>query len=64
MHLVDIVSHAGMGIFAEIAMILFLLAFAVIAIATYRPGNRGAMDAAARLPLEDEPAQREEEIRS
>jgi cbb3-type cytochrome oxidase subunit 3 len=65
MHLVDIVSHSGLAGFAETAMVLFLLAFLVIVIATYKPSNRKAMDAASRLPFEDDPAgQREEETRS
>jgi cbb3-type cytochrome oxidase subunit 3 len=65
MHLVDIMSHAGLAGYAELAMILFMLAFLVIVIATFRPSNRKAMDAASRLPFEDDPAgEREEDIRS
>jgi cbb3-type cytochrome oxidase subunit 3 len=65
MHLVDIMSHAGLAGYAELAMILFMLAFLVIVIATFRPSNRKAMDAASRLPFEDDPAgEREEDTRS
>lgn len=65
MRLVDVMSHAGLATYAELAMILFLLAFLVIVIATFRPSNHKAMDAASRLPFDDEPAgQREEDIRS
>ncbi len=61
MHLVDIVSHAGLAIWAELALVLFLLAFVVIVIATFRPSNHRAMDAASRLPFDDDPAARREE---
>lgn len=65
MHLADIVSHAGLAGYAEAGMVLFLLAFLGIVIAVFRPSNHRAMDAASRLPLEDDPAAaREEEMRS
>ncbi len=65
MHLVDLMSHAGLALWAEMAMVLFLLAFLVIVIATFRPSNRRDMDAASRLPFDDEPAgPREEDTRS
>ncbi len=65
MKLSDIMSHAGLAGWAEMAMVLFILAFLVIVIATFRPSNHRAMDAASRLPFDDEPAgQREEDIRS
>jgi cbb3-type cytochrome oxidase subunit 3 len=65
MHLSDIMSHAGLAGYAELALLLFMIAFLAIVIATFRPGNRRAMDAASRLPFEDDPAaQREEDIRS
>ena len=65
MRLADVMSHAGLAGYAEVAMILFLLAFLVIVIATYRPSSKKDMDAASRLPFEDDPAgQRGEDIRS
>ena len=65
MNLVDIMSHAGLAGYAELAMILFMLAFLVIVVATFRPSNHRAMDAASRLPFEDDPAgEREEDTRS
>ena len=65
MHLSDIMSHAGLAIYAEVAMVLFLLAFLFILIAVFRPSNHEAMDAASRLPFEDDPAgQRGEDTRS
>jgi cbb3-type cytochrome oxidase subunit 3 len=65
MHLSDIMSHAGLALYAEVALILFLLAFLTIVIATFRPSNRREMDAASRLPFDDDPnGQPEEETRS
>ena len=65
MKLSDIMKHAGLAGYAELAMILFLVVFIGIAIATLRPGNRRAMDAASRLPFDDEPdARPQEEPRS
>ena len=65
MHLSDVMSHAGLAGYAELAMVLFMLAFIAIVIATFRPSAKKGMDAASRLPFEDDPAgQREEDIRS
>jgi len=65
MRLSDIMSHAGLAGYAEAAMILFMVVFLAIVIATLRPSKRRDMDAASRLPFEDDPASgREEEHRS
>ena len=56
MRLSDVMSHSGLSIFAEIALILFLVAFASIAIWTFRPGRRSEMDHMSRLPLDDDPS--------
>jgi cbb3-type cytochrome oxidase subunit 3 len=65
MRLVDIMSHSGLAGYAEIAMVLFVVAFAVIVATTYWPGRRKSMNEASRLPLQDDPASgREEENRS
>lgn len=61
MHLVDIMSHAGLALWAELAMILFFVTFLAIVIATFRPSQRGAMDAASRLPFDNDPAEKREE---
>ena len=64
MHLSDVMSAAGLAGYAEVALILFLLAFLIIVIATFRPSNHKAMDAASRLPFADDPAApREEDTR-
>ena len=65
MHIADVMSHAGLSGYAEVGMILFMLAFIGIVIATFRPGTSRAMDEASRLPFEDDPAaQRGEDTRS
>lgn len=51
----DVVSAAGLAGYAEIALLLFFAVFVAVgvrAIAT----NRGAIDHAARLPLEPDDA--------
>ena len=54
MRLSDIMSHAGLAAYAEVALVLFLLAFLGILLSVFRPSNKKAMDAASRMPLEDE----------
>jgi len=53
MRLSDIMSQAGLAGYAEIALILFILVFVAVVIRIFRPGRKGEMDAAARLPLDD-----------
>jgi len=54
MRLSDIMSGAGLAGYAEIALILFMVAFIGIVIRIFRPGRRQEMQAAARMPLDDE----------
>lgn len=53
MRLSDIMSHAGLSIYAEIAMLLFFAAFIGILIRTFRPSKAKEIEALGRLPLED-----------
>jgi cbb3-type cytochrome oxidase subunit 3 len=55
MRLSDIMSGAGLAGYAEVALILFLLAFAAIATWIFLPSRKQDFDRAGRLPLEDEP---------
>ena len=50
----DIMAHAGLSMYAEVALVLFLLVFIGIVIRTFSPSQRKALDEASRLPLEDE----------
>ena len=54
MRLSDIMSNAGLAGYAEIALILFIVVFLAVVIRIFRPGRKAEMDAAARLPLEDD----------
>lgn len=51
--LTDVVSHSGLAIYAEIALILFALVFAAIVVRVLSPKHRDEFEAARRLPLED-----------
>ena len=53
LRLSDIVSHSGLAIYAEVALVLFLLAFLGAVYSVMRPGAKREMDAAGRLPFED-----------
>lgn len=54
MRLSDIMANAGLAGYAEIALILFMVAFVAIVWRIFRPGRKPEMDAAARMPLDDE----------
>jgi cbb3-type cytochrome oxidase subunit 3 len=61
----DIMSHAGLAGYAEVALVLFMLAFLGIVITVFRPSRKREMDAASRLPFDDDPTgQPEEDTRS
>jgi len=53
MKLSDIMSHAGLSMYAEIALVLFLGVFIAITIRTFAPSNRRALHEASLLPLDD-----------
>lgn len=54
MRLSDIVSHAGLAIYAQIALVIFILAFIAIVIAVFRPSRKAAFDRFRHLPLDDD----------
>ncbi len=54
MRLSDIMSNAGLSGYAEVALVLFVLAFAGIAVATFLPSRKSEMDRAGRLPFDDD----------
>ena len=53
MSLTDLMSHAGLSIYAEMALVLFLVSFVAICWWVYRPANRQRWTSDARLPLDD-----------
>jgi hypothetical protein len=64
MKLSDVMSAMNLAIFAEAALVLFLAAFAAVAIDVIRRGR--SLEALGRMPLDPEPADetRVEETRS
>jgi len=57
MRLSDIVSGAGLSLYAEVALILFLVVFAAVMWRLWRPSRRADLEAQRLLPFEpDRPA--------
>jgi len=54
MGLSDVIAHAGLAGFTEVATILFMIAFAGIVAWTFAPRRKRELDEASRLPLDDE----------
>jgi cbb3-type cytochrome oxidase subunit 3 len=49
----DVVGASGLHVFAEVALVLFLIAFGAI-VTQLLTSRKSTMDYAARLPLEDD----------
>ena len=65
MGLSDVMGGSGLAGYAVVALVLFMLAFLGIVIALFRPSKKQQMDAASRLPLDDDSdGQPEEDSRS
>ena len=56
MSLTDIMSASGLVHFAELALVLFVLAFLLVLARTFAPGRRAELERARRLPLENDHA--------
>jgi cbb3-type cytochrome oxidase subunit 3 len=54
MSLTDIMSGAGLSHYAEVGLVLFMFAFVVIILWTFRPSKKASYDKAAQMPLDDE----------
>ena len=50
--LTDVVSGAGLSGYAEIALVIFLIAFLGIVISLFAPGKRRVYERMRRLPIE------------
>ena len=55
MRLSDIMSAMQLGTYAEVAMVLFMAAFAAIGVNVFLRRNAGVWERARHLPLEPEP---------
>ena len=54
MRLSDVLGHAGLAGYAEVAMVLFLAAFVAIVIHLFLPSARPEMERMRRLPLDED----------
>jgi len=54
MRLSDIMGHAGLSRFAEIALVIFMIAFIAIVIRTWAPSRRAEQERARHLPFDDD----------
>lgn len=54
MKLSDIVGNAGLSIYAQIALVIFMAAFVAIIVWVLRPGARDRFRRDAMIPLDDE----------
>jgi len=50
----EIMSHAGLAGYAEVALIIFFVLFVAIAARVLAPRRKAGYEAAARMPLDDE----------
>ena len=50
--LTDVVSGAGLSIYAEIALVIFLVAFVGIVISLFAPGKRHTYERLRHLPID------------
>jgi cbb3-type cytochrome oxidase subunit 3 len=55
MKLSDIMANAGLSMYAQVALVLFLAVFIAVVIRTWSPSRRREMDEAAMIPLNDQP---------
>ena len=54
MKLSDIMSAANLSSYAEVALVIFCAVFIAIVIRTWAPSRRAELEAAARIPLDDD----------
>lgn len=53
MKLSDIMGHAGLSVWAEIALVIFALAFAAVVVHTFAKKRRATFEEVSRMPLDD-----------
>jgi cbb3-type cytochrome oxidase subunit 3 len=54
LRLSDIMSHAGLHVYADVALVLFVLAFLGVVARVFAPSRKREMDEMALKPLEDD----------
>ncbi len=55
MSLTDVMSEANLHVWAEVALVMFVLLFAAVCVYVFARRNRARFDRASRLPLDDAP---------
>ena len=55
MKLSDIMGHADLAFYAQVALVLFLAVFVAVAVRVLRPSRKTALEAAGAMALEDAP---------
>ncbi len=64
MKLSDVVAHAGLSGYAELALILFFIVFVAVVVRLWSPSHRDELEAQRLLPLDpDRPARSGKEAR-
>ena len=53
MKLSDVVGHSGLALYPQIALVLFLLAFAIVVVRLFLPSHRALYERGARMALDD-----------
>lgn len=59
MKLSDVVGHAGLAFYTEVALILFFIVFIGVLWRTWSPSRRAELEAQGRMPLESDSPPRE-----
>jgi cbb3-type cytochrome oxidase subunit 3 len=54
MKLSDVVAHAGLALYAEVALVLFLIVFVAVLFQLFRSSRSADLEAQRLLPLEPE----------
>jgi cbb3-type cytochrome oxidase subunit 3 len=52
--LTDVVSGAGLSVYAEVALVIFLIAFVGIVISLFAPGRRRLYEHLRHLPIDED----------
>jgi cbb3-type cytochrome oxidase subunit 3 len=51
----DIMAHAGLSFYAQVALVLFFGVFVAVTLRTWAPSRRRELQDAALLPFQDDP---------
>ena len=55
MKLSDVMGNAGLSVYAEVAMVVFLVAFIAIVVRLFWPSRKARLERQRFIPLEDQP---------